>query len=659
MNSMEDWKKSLKLFAATLIVCTVGLSSYVMFAQPPHRTDEIYFDALNLYNEKEYSKAYFKFSKIIFTSSLKPLAIYHQGVCADRAEDLNGAVKKYKLFLYLYPKHILATRVKYNLAQDLIEKNPSKAKKLFENIIKNNPNSDYAIASEYYAGLIDLKKYQAETIFPLSAKLDIESHFRHYLKKAPGGRLALNVISNWNSLDKPIMKDDYLLMANSCYLFGNYKKASEYASKAELKNAWPLEVKIASAQGNQSRVLFLTEWGLQGNGDYVSKEDVYSAIDTYMTYAPSKYQAAVKLIGLTKSRGKDYLMDIKCRYSPAQEKLDCYKNLYLWYPTSDFTDDAQSQIFLYHVRANDTVNAQRLGTAFLNKYKNSEYVPMVMYYMGRVHENTKSYREYMSYYKSVISKFPDNYYAYRAYLHLNHSRGPLITSYIKEQPIEFPYERRHDFLEKLVTLKDFEVLEEYYKYDDFIKSWVLYKKGDTKQAMATARDAMDKINPKPDRRDLRWRLVYPVMFYDEFQEAANKTGNVAPLMLSIAREESYFDPQAASAVGAKGLMQLMPSTASEVAAAHSVTNYNLFNPNDNIKLGNYYYAQLRSILSGLDVSAIAAYNGGIGSVNNWKSSIYYQETDSFIEQIPYPETKNYVKKVLRTYWNYVRIYNGN
>ncbi len=659
MSGMEDCKKSLKLFVATLIICAVGVSTYVMFAQPPHRTDEIYVEALDLYNKKEYSRSYFKFSKIIFASQLKPLAIYHQGICAEKVDDINGAIKKYNLFLTLYPKHILATRVKYNLAQILIEKEPSRAKKYFENIIKNQADSDYAIASEYYAGLIDLKKYQKEKIFPLSAKQEIESHFRHYLKKAPGGRLALNVISNWSSIDNPITKDDYLLIAKSYYLFGNYEKASEYASKAELKNAWPLEVKIAAAMNNKARVEFLTEWGLQGNAEYVDKEDVYSSIDTYMGYAPSKYQTAIKLIGLTKSRGKDYLMDIKCRYSPAQEKPECYKNLYLWYPTSDFVDDAQSQIFLHLVRANDTINAQRLGTAFLNKYKTSEYVPMVMYYMGRLSENTKAYREYMSYYKSVISKFPDNYYAYRAYLHLNHSRGPLITSFIKEQPIEFPYERKHDFLEKLVTLKDFEVLEEYYRYDDFIKSWVLYKKGDTKQAMVVARDAMEKLNPKPDRRDLRWRLVYPVMFYDEFQNAANKTGNVAPLMLSIAREESYFDPQALSSVGAKGLMQLMPATASEVASNHSISGYNLLKPEDNIKLGNYYYAQLRSLLGGLDVSSIAAYNGGIGSVNNWKSSIYYQETDSFIEQIPYPETKNYVKKVLRTYWNYVRIYNGN
>ncbi len=653
------WKKSLHLFISTLLICGLGIAVYVLFAQPPHKTDEIYSEALELYKNEDYSKSYAEFSRIIFTSQLKPLAIYHQGVCADKIGDLDGAIKQYKFFLLIYPNHTLTTRVKYNLAQDLIDRNPHKTGQYFESIIKSHPDSDYAIASEYYAGLLSLKKYQQEKIFPLSAKIDIENHFRHYLKKAPSGRLALNVITNWLTLDKSISKDDYLLMAKSYYLFGDYKNAAEFAKKADLKNSWALDVEISAAAGNKSRAMYLTEWGLAGNADYVEKEDVYSAIDTYMTLVPSKYDAAIKLMGFAKLRGKDYLMDIRCRYSPADEKLGCYKNLYLWFPTSEFVDDAQSQIFLHLVRSNDHENAQRIGFAFLNKYKNSTYAPMVMYYMGRLSERAKSYRDYMSYYRSVISKYPDSYYAYRAYLHMNHSHGPIITSYIKERPIEFPYPRRHVFLEKLVALKDFEVLEEYTQYDEFIKSWVLYKKGDNRQAMLVARNAMDNLTPKPDKDDLRWRLVYPLIYYNEIMNAADKAGNVAPLMLSIVREESYFDPKASSAAGAKGLMQLMPATASEIASKQSISNYNLLDPGQNLLLGNYYYAFIRSLLGDLDVSAIAAYNGGIGSVNRWKSSIYYQDTDSFIEQIPYPETQNYVKKVLRTYWNYIRIYNGN
>lgn len=659
MVSQEDLKKSIYVFFTTLIVLFLAGLIVLILSQPPHKTDEIYLNALNAYENKDYSKSYFLFSKIIITSPLKPLAIYHQGVCADKVGDKVSAIKQYKFFLLIYPKHTLALKVKYNLAQNLIDTRPAKARKYFESIIKHYPSTDYAIASEYYAGLIDLKKYEKEQIFPVSVKNDIESHFRHYLKKAPSGRLAINVIENWNKIDKSIAKDDYLLMAKSYYLFGDYKKASEFAKKAELTNSWAFEVLNSSALGDKSRAKYLTEWGLNGNADYVDKEDVYAAIDNYMGNVPSKYQAAVKLLSLTKSRGKDYLMDIKCRYSPNDEKLACYKNLYLWFPTSEFVDDAQSQIFLHMVRVNDIGNAQRIGIDFLNKHKTSPYAPLVMYYMWRVSEKARSYRDYISYYRSVISKYPDNYYAYRAYLRLNHTYNPIITSYLGEKPVVFPYEKKHDFLEKLATLGDFEVLEEYASYDDFIKSWVYYKKGDYKKSMVLARDAMDKLETKPDKTDLRWRLVYPLLFWDDVRKYANGVGNNPPLILSIVREESYFDSNAASSVGAKGLMQLMPATASEVASKFGVKNYNLSNPSNNIMMGNYYYSFIKSLLGGLDVSAIAAYNGGIGSVNQWKQSLNYSDTDSFIEQIPYPETQNYVKKVLRSYWNYVRIYSGN
>jgi soluble lytic murein transglycosylase len=129
-------------------------------------------------------------------------------------------------------------------------------------------------------------------------------------------------------------------------------------------------------------------------------------------------------------------------------------------------------------------------------------------------------------------------------------------------------------------------------------------------------------------------------------------------MMAIIREESSFNSEAQSEVGAIGLMQLMPSTAHDIGDKHGIsfnTSY-LFNPELNIRLGNLYYSTIKEMLEGKDVSAIAAYNGGVGSVTRWKSALKYNDTDEFVEQIPYDETKNYVIKVFRSYWNYIRIY---
>ena len=131
------------------------------------------------------------------------------------------------------------------------------------------------------------------------------------------------------------------------------------------------------------------------------------------------------------------------------------------------------------------------------------------------------------------------------------------------------------------------------------------------------------------------------------------------LLLSIIKEESHFDPKATSGVGAKGLMQLMPQTASEVKNAYGIAssdpNY-LYNPKINVQLGSLYFSKLKKINDGSEFYAVLSYNGGLGMVKSWRNKLIYQDRDDFLEQVPYPETQDYLKKVYRAYWNYARIY---
>ena len=99
----------------------------------------------------------------------------------------------------------------------------------------------------------------------------------------------------------------------------------------------------------------------------------------------------------------------------------------------------------------------------------------------------------------------------------------------------------------------------------------------------------------------------------------------------------------------------MPATADEIAKAYGLSN-NLYNPENNIHLGSLYYAKMRRSLNDKDMSAIMAYNGGWAAVTRWKNRLNYTDMDDFVEKIPYPETQTYLKKVLRSYWNYSNIY---
>lgn len=655
-------KKVIAVAIAVGVAFTLGFYFAVVF-QPAAKTDSIYKAALADYNRGEYQNAYYLFSKISVRSNLKPVAIYHRAECAKMLGDNKSELKQYEILFNNYPNNVLSVRARYLAAQKLVNDKPEIAKKYFEYIIKNAPNTDYSIASEYYLGVILKNRYKDNKIIPLSVKDDVQNYFRHYIKKAPSGRLAMNAVNNWLEFADNISKDDYLLMAKSCFYFAEYEKAAELLKKTDVHESWAFDVKNSYSMKNYSRAKFLTENGLQKYSSYAPEDEIIEAIDTYLTFAEQKNPAVERLLGISTGKGRDYLLNLKCQNTPQKDKQACYNNLYIKYPNGRFSADALANIFFSKVQSHDYANAKKVGMDHLNKFGNSNSAPMVMFWLGKIGEKTNNYEEYSNYYKNVIAKYPDSYYAYRAYLRLRHFQGPIITNHISFEPVVYPYKyAKNNIIVKLVELGDYEVVGEFLGDDEFIKSWVAYKKGDYSHSMLIARDAMEKIKDKPDKYDLRWRLVYPLIYFDDVENYSKETGNSLPLMISLIREESYFDPLAQSMVGASGLMQLMPATASEINSKFGLgmdIYKELFNPKMNIKLGNYYYKFLRNNLEGYDVSSIAAYNGGIGSIQRWKTTLHYNDTDEFVEQIPYPETKNYVKKVFRSYWNYIRIYSGN
>lgn len=659
---MIEMSSKHKIILGTIIVgiCFIAGFFFAAVYQPSDKTMRIYSSAMQDYANGDLQNSYYLFSRVGFLSKLKPYAIYHQAQCAKDLGDKKSELKQYRFLFNNYPKNNLSIRARYLAAQMLVEDNPSLAKTYFEYIIKHYPNTDYAIASEYYKGLIIHNKYinNSALMFPMSEKNDVEMAYRHYLEKAPKGRLALNAVSNWLSLsvDKEISKDDYLLMANTYYLFEDYEHARELLAKTELKDSWVLDVKNSYALKNYPRAKQLTQYGLQNFVQYTDEKDIRDVVDVYLSMSQSKKSDIDFLFEISGAKGKDYIWSSKCYSAPVEYQAGCFKNLYLNFPDSVYGADAMANLFFDRTKARDYKNAEKIGKDYLNKFPNMTSAPMIMFWLGKIAERNNNYEEYMSYYKSTISKYPDSYYAYRSYLALKHIKSSILNAYIKPQPVEYPYKNAPDILLKLAQLKDYEVME-LLTEDDFIKSWIYYQKGDYSHSMLLARDAMDKITDKPERTDLRWRLVYPIDFYDEIQKHAGS--NNSTLMLALIREESYFNPQAQSAVGARGLMQLMPATAKEISSQHGygmTSADDLYKPELNIKIGNAYYSQLRSMLNNLDVSAIAAYNGGIGSIGRWQKNIIYSDTDEFVEQIPYFETKTYVKKVFRSYWNYLRIY---
>ena len=169
-------------------------------------------------------------------------------------------------------------------------------------------------------------------------------------------------------------------------------------------------------------------------------------------------------------------------------------------------------------------------------------------------------------------------------------------------------------------------------------------------------------NERPQRFDkntiYQWGISYPLVYRDQVTKLAAQHNVPENLVYAVIRAESSFLPTALSPAGAVGLMQLMPSTASIIAnggKAKLATN-GLTNPSTNIRIGIQHLRDLLTLYSGNVVLAVAAYNAGSGNVNRWRKAFGELRNDEFVESIPYPETREYVKKVLVSSEIYNRLY---
>lgn len=161
-------------------------------------------------------------------------------------------------------------------------------------------------------------------------------------------------------------------------------------------------------------------------------------------------------------------------------------------------------------------------------------------------------------------------------------------------------------------------------------------------------------------QDIILKKIYPTT-YAEYVYKYSEENDIDPLLtFAIIKAESNFDTNATSSSGAIGLMQLMPSTAQEVGervGTDVVVKEILYDPEENIKIGTSYYKHLLDKYKNSYLVALAAYNAGIGNVDKWIEQGIIKQDGSDIQNIPYKETNNYVRKIVRDYEIYKNLYN--
>jgi peptidoglycan lytic transglycosylase len=164
---------------------------------------------------------------------------------------------------------------------------------------------------------------------------------------------------------------------------------------------------------------------------------------------------------------------------------------------------------------------------------------------------------------------------------------------------------------------------------------------------------------RPELLPSPWNeLFYPTPYREAFEREGPRRGVDPRFMLSIARQESRYDPTVKSNAAARGLMQFIPSTGSDMAAKLGIEDFtqsDLFNPEVSVKIGAQYMQDLFTEFHEPQAVA-AAYNGSEISVRRWLARAKSSDVDRFVAEVAKSQTKDYVYRVMGYFWAYERIY---
>ena len=528
-------------------------------------------------------------------------------------------------------------------------------------------------------------------------------YFLSYIKDAPDGRFAMNCVQELMTLkiqpeeqentlfdNLNLQKDEETqnqeknigemkfsqyenkLIGRTFFLNGMYNDALEYLNLADLKTNWHYLYIIYKNRKQNEKADEIFVKGFTNYSTNIEDKELYKTLDTFASAYTSGekhgWYRELELAKENKAKGGDYILYKLSQLEDGSVKNIFYKEIFTDFPHSKFAPEAVANLFWNEYKNENYKEALKIGRVHINNYPDSLSAPKVTYWTARIYEKLDNRNLAKTYYQRVRSKYPDTYYAYRAHKKLGiHRSAEWATKPYRRLPdedvvIRFPIEytnltnEKSTLIDTILKTGDYELLNGIEDDNEILQSWLNYKRGKFATSGTLARDAIEKMAEKPSFSDSVYKLAYQLHYQDLINKYGQQYNIDSYLIAALIREESYYNAKAGSGAGAKGLMQLMPSTANYIAHKAGIRYNYLLNPEDNIKLGCAYINYLRDTHKHNDLFAIAAYNGGPNAVTNWKENMDYDNFDEFVENIPYSETRDYVKKVFRTYWIYTNIY---
>jgi len=608
---------------------------------------KIYFKEQNLENFKEVYKSLFKFSKKKQKQEIQKLYIS----------------LLYKLYNKKKRKLKYAKKEnKQNIQENLIEYKDKLKNEILKyldlNSLANTPwlklyvKKVFRMEEDYFNLLLKRYYYLINKFRYIKALNIIDSDIRRYSRyyiKARGRNHKKKLLAYRNRL--------YLLKIELLYKLRRYKKTIFIFEKILKYNKPEFDYWLFKVYARRN---------LLKKYEYYYKKN-------YNIFADSKYIEEI-----------DYLRAILNfnNHKPKTEKL--FYDFFDKHKASNRILEMEEKLAWFYYREGIYSKAIPLYEK-ISKSKNYKKRDLAYYWLGKIYKKIGLNRKGEDYWNKILLNSPLTYYSNLVLNYSDNNFDKMILSERKKLNIklnvknfnkivinkEIPPYIRFFIKYKLYNIARYELFYLYKKNNRKIdhnlklalsKLFYLNKKSIRYAHAIFHRDMGGADYPENDSLEI-WQLAFPNMFKNDVKFASKKIKIPESLIYAIIREESSFNRLAKSYSNAYGLMQLLYPTARRLKwrlKAYTRLNFNhswkLFNSRYNISLGTTYLKFLDKEFKGNKISMIASYNAGERNISRWRKKNKNLSEDEFVESIPINQTRDYVKKVLKSYYVYKYLY---
>ena len=536
----------------------------------------------------------------------------------------------------------------YLHAQSLeAEGDPGRAYALYDELRNTSPNSRWTAAARKSQARLREKFPEVFPFQTLDSLADEADRLTREQQSSEAETLYKRLLNN---VSEPDLRLRYLTKLAALYLgIRNRKEAIPLLE--EIARDFPDSAEAPKAIYQIGQIL----WNRHDNAQALEQFKVL--IEKYPTSAfvdHARYASA----------------DIHEYFGRRAEAIQVYSGIQKQIPKSQLRDDAAWRLAWLYYRAGELQSALATFRELVAQTKDGPFAIAALYWQGRVAERLSEPETARQLYRQIANGGEESYYQALALRGLERLGSPVrdtkstkLSAAIESDPVLGPEITFHLSRARELTVlslhqlavAELDEVNRRSKPNGRLRA-LLMREYFHSQAYGRSLMLANQLPISQAERDL---YRYPLAYWDLIQKKAQERGLDPYLVLALIRQESLFDTHARSPARALGLMQLIPPTAARVAKQLGLpapSNETLFQPEVNVGLGTQYLKDLLQRYSNNWFKALAAYNAGEAAVDRWEKEIATDDTEEFVERIPYIETRGYVKLVLRNHRIYKRLY---